>query len=137
MVLSALPRGPLDDRAGRRVLVAEDNERLAEMVAVALTGAGYEVVVVHDGYSALSMALEESFHVLLTDLTMPGLTGDLVAKCVRRVDPALPLVLMTASDWHATGSPLWAAVVRKPFGLDELVAVVDAAAGAETFTCDA
>jgi CheY-like chemotaxis protein len=72
------------------VLVAEDNERLAGMVASALALAGFEVVVAHDGYSALRLAVAKRFDALLTDLLMPGLSGDAVARRARRVHPELP-----------------------------------------------
>jgi len=62
------------------VLVAEDNERLAAMIATELAGAGYDVVIAYDGYSALALAVEQRFDALLTDLLMPGLTGDAVAE---------------------------------------------------------
>jgi two-component system, NarL family, capsular synthesis sensor histidine kinase RcsC len=127
-----LPRAPLDDGqrdpARRRVLVAEDNERLADLVANALVAAGYEIVVAPDGYNALALVREQRFDLLLTDWTMPGLTGGALATWARRACPTLPLILMTASEHAAIDSSLWAAVIRKPFSLDDLVAVVDAAA---------
>jgi len=125
-----LPRRPPDeqpDPAGRRVLLAEDNERLADLVATALAAAGYEVVVAHDGYNALALAREQPFDLLLTDWMMPGLTGGALATWVRDARPLLPMILMTASEQAVIDSPLWAAVIRKPFGLDDLVAVVGAA----------
>jgi CheY-like chemotaxis protein len=109
------------------VLVAEDNERLAAMVAGVLAQAGYEVVVAHDGYSALTLAVEQHFDVLLTDLQMPGLTGDAVAERVRRVHPKLPMLLMTAYHSVDVGNHLWAAVIRKPFDPWALVAAIDTA----------
>jgi CheY-like chemotaxis protein len=111
-----------------RVLVAEDNRRLAAMVSATLTHAGHVVVVVHDGCSALTLAVEEHFDALLTDLQMPGLNGDLVAERVWRVRPDLPVVLMTAFHDGAFIDQPWSAVVRKPFSLDALVAAVERAA---------
>jgi DNA-binding NtrC family response regulator len=58
---------------------------------------------------------------------MPGLTGGALATWVRDARPLLPMILMTASERAVIDSPLWAAVIRKPFGLDDLVAVVGAA----------
>jgi DNA-binding response OmpR family regulator len=109
------------------VLVAEDNERLAAMIATELAGAGYDVVVAHDGYSALTLAVEEHFDALLTDLLMPGLTGDAVAERARRVHPELPVLLMTASHGADVLDLPWAAVIRKPFDLAALVAALERA----------
>ena len=109
------------------MLVAEDNERLAAMVETVLAQAGYEVVLAYDGYSALALAIEQDFDVLLTDLQMPGLTGDAVAERVGRVHPGLPVLLMTALHSVDIGNHLWAAVIRKPFDPWVLVAAIDAA----------
>lgn len=110
------------------MLVAEDNERLADLVAAALSAAGYNVLVAHDGYNALALTREQRFDLLLTDWAMPGLTGGALATWVREACPTLPMILMTASDPAAIDNSPWAAVVRKPFGLDALVALVDVAA---------
>jgi len=109
------------------VLVAEDNERLAAMIAPERAGAGYDVVIAYDGYSALALAVEQRFDALLTDLLMPGLTGDAVAERARRVHPELPVLLMTAFHGADVLDLPWAAVIRKPFNLDALVAALDSA----------
>ena len=58
---------------------------------------------------------------------MPGLTGDAVAERARRVHPELPVLLMTASDGVELLDLPWAAVIRKPFDLDALIAALDGA----------
>ena len=110
--------------------MAEDDERLATMIATELAGAGYDVVVAYDGYSALTLVLEEHFDALLTDLLMPGLTGDAVAERARRVHPDLPVLLMTASHGVDVFDLPWTAVIRKPFDLAALVVALDSATGA-------
>lgn len=109
------------------MLVAEDNERLAELVAAVLAAAGYEVVVAHDGYRALAIVREQVFDALLTDWLMPGLTGDVLAKRARRVHPTLPLLLMTAAQGAELLDVPWAVVIRKPFGIEAIVEAVNAA----------
>jgi DNA-binding response OmpR family regulator len=118
------------DRAARRlrVLVAEDNKRLAAMVSATLTQAGHAAVVVHDGYTALALAIEQQFDALLTDLQMSGLSGDIVAERLRRTRPELPVLLMTALHDRVFLDQPWSAMIRKPFALDALVAAVERAA---------
>ncbi len=106
------------------VLVAEDDGRIASVVAAALRRSGFDVVVAPDGRSALALALERRFDALLTDLHMPGLRGDAVAERVRQARPELPLLLMTAAPRSEIWEPLWDAVIRKPFALGALVAHV-------------
>jgi two-component system capsular synthesis sensor histidine kinase RcsC len=121
-------RAPRDAAQRLRVLVADDNKRLAAMVSASLTQAGHVVVVAHDGYSALALAVEQHFDALLTDLQMPGLSGDVLAERVRRVRPELPVLLMTAFHHGAFLDQPWSAVIRKPFALDAVVAAVERAA---------
>lgn len=114
-------------RAGS-VLVAEDDPALAAMVARALRLAGYEVTLAHDGLRALGLVLAHRFDALLTDLTMPGLTGDRLALLLRELRPPLPIILMTAADEiPSTEERLWLSVVRKPFGIEVLLAAVASA----------
>ena len=113
--------------SARRVLVAEDNEPLASLIEAVLGRAGFDVVVAYDGYSALALAVEQHFDALLTDLQMPGLTGDHVAERVRRIHPNLPILLMTAYLAAEARNLPWAAVIRKPFDPWALVAAIDAA----------
>ena len=95
------------------------------MVSATLTQAGHVAVVVHDGCSALALAVEQHFDALLTDLLMPGLSGDIVAERVRRIRPELPILLMTAVHDGVFMDQPWSAVIRKPFALDVLVAAVE------------
>jgi CheY-like chemotaxis protein len=113
-------------RAGS-VLVAEDDPALAAMVARALRLAGYEVTVAHDGLRAAGLAAGHRFDPVLTDLEMPGLTGDRLALLLRELEPDLPIVLMTAADEPPATDGLWVSVVQKPFGIDVLLAAVAAA----------
>jgi DNA-binding response OmpR family regulator len=65
------------------VFVAEDDSRLSEMAARALNLAGYDVTTAPDGRAALQLIRSRSFDILVTDLTMPQLSGDALALAVR------------------------------------------------------
>jgi DNA-binding response OmpR family regulator len=132
---STLPRDPAASLvadpvaatgASRRasVLVAEDDSRLSEMAARALSLAGYDVTTAPDGRAALQLIRSCSFDVLVTDLTMPHLNGDALARAARAERPRLPIVLMTATPEALRGSLPLATVLKKPFALDALVAAV-------------
>ena len=96
--------------------------------ARALRLAGYEVTLAHDGLRALGFTCGQRFDALLTDLTMPSLATGSPCSCARS-SPIFPIVLMTAADRPPAADSLWAAVVRKPFGIDHLLAAVEAAVG--------
>jgi len=118
-----MPRG---DTGVMRVLVAEDEVRLAALLEQALTEAGYVAAVHHDGPSALAAARRGGFDVLLLDWMLPGLAGPEILRALRADGHATPALLLTArSDVRDKVGGLDAGAddyLAKPFELDELLA---------------
>jgi EAL domain-containing protein (putative c-di-GMP-specific phosphodiesterase class I) len=79
-----------------RVLVADDELSLARSLARVLAGAGYEVITVADGPSAIEALQQYDFDVILSDIHMPGMSGVDLLRSVREHDLDVPVVLMTA-----------------------------------------
>ncbi len=79
------------------VLLVEDEEILAEAVEKLLTKLGYEVVVQHNSKKALKVfqAAPSRFDVVITDQTMPNLTGEKLASHLLLIRPDLPIILCT------------------------------------------
>jgi CheY-like chemotaxis protein len=105
------------------VLVADDSRPFAEMLRATLEDAGYEVVTAYSGLAAVAAVEKHDVKLAVLDVLMPGMSGDAVAHRLHRVDPGLPVLLMTGADGAfaaAAGVP----VLRKPFPHDELVAAV-------------
>jgi len=110
-----------------RVLVAEDEPRLASLLDQSLTEAGWEVDVVGDGRAAYSAALgETAYDVLLLDWMLPGLEGVTVCRKLREAGvrtPALMLTARTTVPDRVAGLEAGADdYLVKPFDLDELIA---------------
>jgi two-component system OmpR family response regulator len=111
-----------------RVLVAEDDVRLAALLEQALLEAGWEVDVVHDGRAACASALPGGvpLDVLLLDWGLPGLDGVAVCRRLRALGVTTPVLLLTArGDVHDRVAGLDAGAddyLPKPFDLDELLA---------------
>jgi CheY-like chemotaxis protein len=80
----------------RRILVTDDNRAFAENLAEILEDAGYEAVVADSGAEALRRATSSRFDVLLSDMRMPEMGGAEFVHRVRRVDPGLPAIVITA-----------------------------------------
>jgi two-component system, cell cycle sensor histidine kinase and response regulator CckA len=83
---------------GRLVLFVDDDAMHRKLGQIALTYAGFEVVLVEDGESALRLAAERRPDVIVSDVLMPGMDGFAVCKAIR-ADPALaeiPVVLISA-----------------------------------------
>jgi DNA-binding response OmpR family regulator len=110
------------------VLVAEDDAPTLALVATALERAGCTVTRVEDGDELLqALADGEQYDLLVTDISMPWMTGLQVAHSVRAAGLKTPVIVMTAlpidaSRIEALGSH--AVLLRKPFGTKELVAAV-------------
>ena len=79
-----------------RVLVAEDEERLAALLEQALLEAGHAPSVVHDGEAALAAARRGGFDVLLLDWMLPGVEGPDVVRALRADGYDTPALLLTA-----------------------------------------
>jgi two-component system, OmpR family, response regulator len=111
-----------------RVLVAEDDERLAAVLAQALGEAGWEVDTVADGRSAYSCALPggDAYDVLLLDWMLPGLDGVTVCRRLRELGVRTPVLMLTARGAvrdRINGLDAGADdYLPKPFDVDELLA---------------
>lgn len=117
-----------------RILVAEDEQPVRELVARALTQDGHSVDVASDGADALERLGAESFDLLLSDIRMPIMDGIALALAAKRDRPQMPIVLMTGyagERERAQGiETLVEDIVLKPFELAELKASVRKALGA-------
>ena len=109
------------ERIMPRILFAEDNGNLREVVSDYLSDNGFEVVSVSDGDKAWDKFLDERFDLVLLDVMMPGMSGfDLLRKIRSRED--IPVILATAKVQEKDqllGYSLGAdEYVTKPFSLD-------------------
>ena len=111
-----------------RVLIAEDEERIAAFVAKGLRGAGLTPTVVGDGADALDQAMSGDFDLLLLDIGLPRMDGFTVLRLLREAGNELPVVMLTARDSVTdTVAGLEGGAddyVAKPFRFEELLARV-------------
>jgi DNA-binding NtrC family response regulator len=112
------------------VLLVEDDVTLARVLGLVLTGADYAVTIRHDGVDALRQFRESpsAVDVVLSDLTMPQLSGAELARALHEIRPALPVILMTGHSNLATCQQARAfgvaAVLEKPVDIDDLLATI-------------
>lgn len=107
-----------------RILIAEDELRLAAFLEKGLAASGYTTTTVHDGPAALSMARDEAFDLLLLDVGLPGMDGLSVLREMRNRGERLPVILMSAreqSEGHGAEDFL-----PKPFSFGDLLARIRA-----------
>lgn len=113
-----------------RVLVVEDEDSIANLLRVALTYEGYEVVVESDGRRGFRRASEEEFSLVILDLMLPGLDGMEICKRLRAQENEVPVIMLTAraevTD-RVAGLRVGADdYVTKPFDFGELIARMEA-----------
>ena len=110
-----------------RILVAEDDTRLADVLEDSLLEAGWQTDVVHDGRAAYERLLSDAgYDVVLLDWMLPAMDGVTVARRLRGLGFATPILMLTArGDVRDRIEGLDAGAddyVPKPFDLDELLA---------------
>lgn len=81
-----------------RVLVAEDEHRIAQALKEGLTSEGYAVDVVYDGEEAYSSAMADEYDLAIFDVMMPGITGIEVSQRLRANGKHMPILLLTAKS---------------------------------------
>lgn len=109
-----------------RILVAEDEAKIAQFIRKGLKEEGYAVDVAPDGDEALRLALEEDYDAVVLDIMLPGMDGITALKRMRAKRPDLPVMLVSArgevSD-KVRGLDAGADdYLAKPFAFEELLA---------------
>ena len=118
-----------------RILIADDEPDVRELVAYRLSRSGYEPLEAGDGEEALGLALAHSPDLAVLDVMMPKLDGYELTRRLRSAEPTrtMPVILLTARAQEADISRGFEVgaddYLRKPFNPDELVARVRAVLG--------
>lgn len=118
-----------------RILIADDEESMRQLVARAIAMDGHDIITAQDGAEALDIIASEggAFDLLLTDIKMPVMDGIALSLAVARDFPALTILLMTGfADQRERASGLNSIVhdvITKPFAVADIrTAVADALA---------
>ena len=113
-----------------RILIVEDEPKIAQSLATALTAANYSVDTVSDGEEAWFRGDTENFDLVILDLGLPKIDGLSVLKRWRAADRAMPVLILTARGaWMERVEGIDAGAddyLVKPFQLEELIARVRA-----------
>lgn len=120
-----------------KVLIADDEVAIANVVARKLQNAGLEAIVTTDGQEAYERASAERPDFIITDLQMPGMSGlELCQRLTTELDEPIPTILLTAKGFEIDGASLAhlpiLRVMAKPFSPSELLANVREALGIRT-----
>ena len=81
-----------------RVLIVEDEQRIASFVSKGLAADGFSTAVAADGHTGLDLALSGGFDLVVLDIGLPGLDGFEVLRQMRAQGSSLPVIVLTARD---------------------------------------
>lgn len=113
-----------------RLLVVEDEEKLAQLVKRALVAERFSVDVAHDGRNGLELATTFDYDLVILDLLLPELDGSEVLRRIRRRNPQVPVLILTARDAVKEKVSHFEAgaddYLTKPFAMAELLVRVKA-----------
>jgi PAS domain S-box-containing protein len=110
-----------------RILFVDDETMLTDLMAQGLRQLGYRVTACKDGREAWDAfrAAPDDFDVVITDLTMPGTTGDILAREVKRMRPMRPVILCTGySEKVSSSTPGVDEFVMKPYSMGTLTQLI-------------
>ena len=116
-----------------RVLLVEDEQTLADIIADTLSEKDFTVTVAYNGVEGLRAFDRERPQVVVTDIMMPGMDGLSLVAELRRRDPSVPILFLSARSaaedvvrgFEAGGNDY----LRKPFAMSELIVRLRALAG--------
>jgi PAS domain S-box-containing protein len=116
-------------RGTETVLVVDDQEEIRKLAQVVLKSNGYKVVVAANGWEALLYSERHAgpIHLMLTDVVMPGMTGQELAERLRPLRPEMAVVFMSGYLENGPGQPgnsSGSGFISKPFSPDSLATKV-------------
>jgi CheY-like chemotaxis protein len=111
-------------KAGRRILIVDDDPVFADLVGSMLALGAHDVQTASGGRQALDQLECGKFDLVMTDYNMPGMDGDELATAIKALNPAQPIALVTgeAEFLRSRGARLESVdvIINKPFTLEEL-----------------
>lgn len=111
----------------RKILVADDEPVVRQLIANALGGAGYDVILAENGKEAFDLVQKNPVSLVLTDINMPQASGLELKDWILKSDhKGTPVVLMTGDqDMLEKSQAAGATILRKPFRRQELVELIN------------
>jgi CheY-like chemotaxis protein len=112
----------------QRILVVDDEAMVLDAVRLTLTHYGYRVETASSAAEALAKMPEGNYQLVVTDLKMPCMTGDELAREIKQRHPGIPVILLTGYAPDIPPADV-DAILLKPFSTSELRSTVAAALG--------
>lgn len=115
----------------KKILIVEDDRRIAQNIFRGLVSENFEAEVAYDGITGKQLALDKKFDLILLDVNLPGMRGYEVCQQIRIYKPSIPIIMLTAYgeiEDKVEGLEKGANdYIVKPFDFRELLARINAA----------
>ena len=111
----------------KRVLIIDDDENMRLLLTKYLSVVGHQIVAMKDGIEGLEAFNNgHDFHIVITDIDMPGLDGNKVAMSIRKSEKGtIPIIAITGSEKDLIQKELFDSVLIKPFKLGTLTNTIN------------
>jgi DNA-binding NtrC family response regulator len=112
-----------------KILVVDDDSSIRNMLSIVLKNSGYDAAAAESSESALKRLKAETFHLIISDIKMPGISGIELLKKIKVINPGIPVIMITA--FASTNDAVEAMklgaedYITKPFNLDELKLIIE------------
>ena len=111
----------------QRILMVDDEKFIRQLYADVLTDAGYQVDAAEDGAAGWEKLQDANYDLLITDNNMPKVSGVQLIKKLHFANKLLPIIMATATPPENLEELQLAGLLAKPFGMDQLLQVVEEA----------
>jgi CheY-like chemotaxis protein len=124
--LPSLSQTTASSVANKKILIAEDENILRELLAELFISYGFEVMTVQNGKELLDIISNNHFDILLVDKKMPELDGVSCIKEIRKSGNQVPIILASGSNVSADGEiiKLVQNIILKPYNFEEILSAV-------------
>src|SRR5260370_20427421 len=117
------------NRRVKKILIVDDDKKIAAALAVRLAAAGYETLVAYAGVEGLKLALGDRPDLVIMDLWMPDGVGFVIAERLKHFEPAhLPVIFITASKkenlWELAQEAGAGGFFEKPYDAEKLLRAI-------------
>jgi CheY-like chemotaxis protein len=107
-----------------RILVVDDEDAILYVFERYLNVAGYRVSVANNGHDAIRAAEAGPIDLLITDFRMPGMNGIEVIHALRKLQPALPALVISGNPIEAGTMPPGVRFLSKPVSMSDLLNII-------------
>ena len=113
------------EQTSSHIIVVDDDEFVGDMLVSILRKLGYSADWYSNPESALEIINKTNIGLVITDLNMPQLSGDRLAKDIKRSKPDLPIVIYSGQAASIRPNPIYSAILKKPISPSKLNTIIE------------